>query len=253
MSLGKDYSPDAMAPHPSGWQREAERDEVDMASGITGEVSPSVGGRWVGRMKPLVAHHEIFNDVNATLKNLLEVELKQVFKNVMVRVSDLHNLSSGDTKTGVNLFLYEVVLNEQGVKQQEEVAQEEEDPETGEWSVAYYPAPVRLSLRYVITPFASDSATEYRLLGRIIQIFQENPVMSGDKLRGEVLPLYGRLGVVPDPHLRMGAQREIFGAYSERYKLSAGYVARVEMSSSKVLRRTRLVKERRADVRRSGA
>lgn len=202
-------------------------------------------------MKPLIAHHEILNDVNATLKNLLEAELKMVFKNVTVRVSDLHNLSSGDSKTGVNLFLYELILNEQGVRQQEEVAQEEENPETGEWSVAYYPAPIRLSLRYIITPFASDSPTEYRLLGRILQIFQENSVMTGDMLRGEVLPQYGRLGVVPDPHLRMGAQREIFGAYTERYKLSAGYVARVEMASSKVIRRTRLVKERRAEVRRS--
>lgn len=198
-----------------------------------------------------LGYHEIINDVNLTLKNLLELELKHVFRNVSVRLGDLHNLSQGDSKSGVNLFLYEIVLNEAGLAKQEDVREEHEDPETGETYAVFYPAPVRLSLHYIITPFASDPQTEYRLLGRILQIFQENAGLQGDLLKGEALGSYPNLRINPDTNLRYERLADIFRAFNERPKLSAGYAARVELFSTKVLRRTRLVKERRAAVRRT--
>lgn len=198
-----------------------------------------------------LGYHEIINDVNLTVKALLEGELKHVFRNVTVRLGDLHNLSQGDSKSGVNLFLYEIVVNEAGLKSQEDIKEEVEDPETGEVYAIFYPAPVRLSLHYCVTPFASDPQTEYRLLGRILQIFQENSALAGDELRGEVLPTYRGLRLNADTSLRYERLADIFRGYNERPKLSAGYVARVELFSTKVLRRTRLVKERRANVHRA--
>lgn len=198
-----------------------------------------------------LGYHEIINDVNLTLKAVVEKELRQVFRNVSVRLGDLYNLSQGDSKSGVNLFLYEIVVNEPGLSRQEELKEEQESSETGEIEAVYYPAPLRLSLHYLITPYASDPQTEYRLLGRVYQIFQENSGLEGDQLRGEVLPTFSKLGVTPDTNLRYERLADIFRAYSERPKLSAGYVARVELFSAKVLRRTRLVKERRARVRRA--
>lgn len=198
-----------------------------------------------------LGYHEIINDVNVTLKALLEKELKQVFRNVSVRLGDLHNLSQGDSKSGVNLFLYELIVNEQGLHKQEKIQKEEVDPETGETYALFYPPPLRLSLHYLITPFASDPQTEYRLLGRILQIFQENGAIADDALRGEILSTYPVLRFTPDISLRYERIADIFRAYSERPKLSAGYIARVELFSTKVLKRTRLVKERRASVRRS--
>lgn len=198
-----------------------------------------------------LGYHEIINDVNLTVKALLELELKHVFRNVTVRLGDLHNLSQGDSKSGVNLFLYEIVVNEAGLTKQEEIRQEEEDPETGEVHAIFFPPPVRLSLHYIITPFASDPQTEYRLLGRILQIFQENSALEEDRLKGEVLPTYQSLRLNADTGLRYERLADIFRAYSERPKLSAAYVARVELFSTKVLRRTRLVKERRSSVRRA--
>ena len=196
-----------------------------------------------------LGYHEIINDVNVTLKALLEAELKRVFRNVNVRLGDLHNLSQGDSKSGVNLFPYEVVVNEAGSVRNDNMA-EEEDPETGQVFAITYPQTIRLSLHYMVTPFASDPQTEYRLLGRIMQIFQENTALMGEQLKGEVLPEFRSLGLTSDTRLRYERIADIFRGYSERPKLSAGYIARVELVSMKPLKRTKLVKERRANFRR---
>lgn len=194
--------------------------------------------------------HEIINDINLTVRTLLETELKSVFKNVAVKLADLENFKKGETKTGVNIFLYNVQVNEIGIKTNQEPDQVEEGPE-GETLYLYYPPPIPLTLSFMITPFASDPQTEYRLLGRILQVVQECPILSGEQLKGDWLPKLEKISLTPDIHLTFERQLEIFRAFDAHIKMSVGYIARTYLESDKVVKRSKIARSVRPDLGRS--
>ena len=92
---------------------------------------------------------------------------------------------------------------------------------------------------------------EYAQGNQTIKQLIDLALISNNMLKGEALGSYPNLRINPDTNLRYERLADIFRAFNERPKLSAGYAARVELFSTKVLRRTRLVKERRAAVRRT--
>ncbi len=190
--------------------------------------------------------HEIINDINLTLRTLLEEELQGVFKNVAVKLADLENFKKGETKTGINVFPYAVTINEPGYRTREQVRHLEQG-EHGEPVYVFYPRPVPLTLSYMITPFATDPQTEYRLLGRIIQIFQENPTVSGKRLKGEWLPKQEKISFSPDYGFSVDRQMEMFRAYEIPFKMSVGYLARTFLDSDKVIRQSKVARGVRHD------
>lgn len=196
--------------------------------------------------------HEIINDVNLTIRSLLEAELKTVFKNVAVKLADLENFKKGETKTGVNIFLYHVHVNEINIRTTQEPEVVEQGAE-GESIYLYYPPPVPLTLNFMLTPFASEPQTEYRLLGRIIQVVQENPTLSGEQLKGDWLPSLEKLSLLPDVHLTFERQLEIFRAFDAPMKMSVGYIARILMQSDKVVKRSKITRAVRPDLGRSNS
>ncbi len=190
--------------------------------------------------------HEIINDINLTLRTLLEEELKGVFKNVTVKLADLEDFKKGETKTGINVFPYGVTINEPGYRTKEEVRHLEQG-ENGEPVYVFYPRPVPITISFMITPFATDPQTEYRLLGRIIQVFQENPVVTGARLKGAWLPKQDKISFSPDYGFSVDRQMEIFRAYDIPFKMSVGYLARAYLDSDKVIRQSRVARGIRHD------
>lgn len=185
--------------------------------------------------------HEIINDINLTIRSLLENELRSVFKNVAVKLADLENFKKGETKTGVNVFLYHVQINEIQINYNSAPDQEDPGPD-GEITFVYRPPPVPVTLSFMLTPFASEPQTEYRLLGRIIQVAQENPLLTGEQLKGDWLPKEGRLALMPDTHLTFERQLEIFRGFDAPLKMSVGYIARTYVQSDKVMKRAKIAK-----------
>lgn len=194
--------------------------------------------------------HEIINDVNLTIRSLLETELKTVFKNVSIRLADLENFKKGETKTGINVFLYHVHVNEIGIKTTQEPDIVDDGPD-GESLYVFYPPPIPLTLSFMLTPFASDPQTEYRLLGRILQVVQENPLLTGGLLKGDWLPTQERLALMPDVHLTFERQLEIFRAFDAPVKMSVGYIARILLQSDKVMKKSKVAKSVRPDFGRT--
>ena len=185
--------------------------------------------------------HEIINDINLTLRDLLKEELKGVFKNVGVKLADLENFKKGETKTGMNIFPYAITINEPGFRTKQGVKQVKNNMD-GTTIYVFHPRPVPITISYMVTPFATDAQTEYQLLGRVIQVLQENAMLSGDRLRGDWLPTQEKISFTPDYGFSVDRQLELFRAYDVSFKMSVGYLARAYMDSDKVVRKSKIAR-----------
>jgi hypothetical protein len=125
----------------------------------------------------------VIADVSATLELLLTKAL-QVFPDpAIAEIHDLQgNIAStvAPEKAKLTIFLYEVV---------EDTSARNRPRLRGSLppNVLVKKPPVALLLRYLLTPWGGDRATEHKILGRAIQVLYDNAILSGTALVGNGL------------------------------------------------------------------
>jgi hypothetical protein len=82
--------------------------------------------------------------------------------------------------------------------------------------------PLYLNLRYLITPLTENVEDDQVLLGKILQIFHETPILRGSNLQGPLSEAGEDLKVVLDP-LNFEELGKIWGMFEAPYRLSVGY------------------------------
>jgi hypothetical protein len=120
-------------------------------------------------------------------------------------------------RQGLSLWLYRVVRDENRLN----------DPPRARTlpngQVEYTPAPLPIRLHYLCTPLARNNPdTEHRILGRVLQLFHTNPIVSGGNLRAEFTGTDVELHV----HLEALGLEEItrvWEALEGSYQLSVSY------------------------------
>lgn len=111
--------------------------------------------------------------------------------------------------------------------------------------------PMALTLKYLLTPFASRPEDEQRILGRAMQAIYEDAILAGPDLRGNPAPqgLVGSadiLAVTLDP-LTLEERSRVFYAIQQPYRLSLSYQVRVANIDSELDRPVELVRNRNFD------
>jgi len=87
-------------------------------------------------------------------------------------------------------------------------------------------APMALLLKYLITPWSGDAATDHRILGRAMQALYDNAIMSDAQLQGGLALTQEPIKVTITP-LSMDERTKVWYAVQRTYRLSSAYEVRV--------------------------
>jgi len=86
--------------------------------------------------------------------------------------------------------------------------------------------PMALLLRYLITPWAGDPLTQYRMLGRALQVLYDDAILDGDRLTGSLAASTDALHVTLTS-LTLDQKSWVWYAIQKPYRLSLNYEVRV--------------------------
>lgn len=86
--------------------------------------------------------------------------------------------------------------------------------------------PMALLLRYLVTPWGGDQATQHRMLGRALQTFYDDAILDGAQLSGSLAASTDslHLGLTP---LTLDQKSWVWYAIQKPYRLSLNYEVRV--------------------------
>jgi len=171
---------------------------------------------WTGDSERL-ADFRVISDVSRTLERLLNQPLVPLGAG-----AQLHDLGTpvANNPPVLTIFLYEVsedAASRNRLDRRRVVAPD---------AIEVTRAPMALLLKYLITPWSGDAATDHRILGRAMQVLYDNAIIAGAQLLGVLAPSGDSLKVSITP-LSMEERTRVWYAVQRTYRLSAAYEVRV--------------------------
>lgn len=158
--------------------------------------------------------------VSLTLRGLLEQFMTVSGTDILLK-SPKEMKEDGDS--GVSVWLYRVARDEHNLNQPPE--------RVGPSLVRRQPMPV--CLYYLITPMMTEPLDEQELLGRVLQVFNDHPVLRGgdlaDTLAGSDVELHLFL-----ESLTLEELTRVWGALQESYQASLSYMVHVVTIDSEI-------------------
>jgi hypothetical protein len=103
--------------------------------------------------------------------------------------------------------------------------------------------PMALLLRYLITPWGGDQVTQHRMIGRVLQTFYDDAILTGEELTGGLSGGTDALHFTLTP-LTLDQKSWIWYAIQKPYRLSLNYEVRVVNLDSLDVADLRLVRSR---------
>ena len=153
-----------------------------------------------------------------------------------------------DARPLVYVSLYEVEENVQFRKVDRSlVGVVEEDGDLYEY---YQFPPLAVQLRFLLTCFGRTREEEHRLLGQMLRIIHDHPVLQGDMVKGDSVAPDERVGLAVRSTFGIEAQSRFWLAVGEKFRPSIGCQLAVYLDSDR-RERVQRVKERVVDVKRS--
>jgi hypothetical protein len=164
-----------------------------------------------------VASFSVISDVSLTLQRLLDTALTPL--GVAARLQDL-SVQVPTNPPLLTIFLYEV--SEDAASRNRPGIRRLVAPN----AIEIERAPMALLLKYLITPWSGDAATDHRILGRAMQEIYDNAVLEGVQLQGGLATTNDTLKVTVTP-LSMDERTKVWFAVQRTYRLSSAYEVRV--------------------------
>ncbi|MEV6805306.1 DUF4255 domain-containing protein [Streptomyces sp. NPDC051132] len=136
----------------------------------------------------------------------------------------------------LTVFLYEIAEDPTSRNRPPVRSQPPEPPATRK-------PPMALLLRYLITPWGGDQATQHRMLGRALQTFYDDAILDGTQLTGGLAGSVDSLHLTLTP-LTLDQKSWVWYAIQKPYRLSLNYEVRVVNLDSAVQTAVRPVRSR---------
>lgn len=176
----------------------------------------------------------VVGDVGETLKRLLDDD---PWTGVMPKPdvtfkSPKEIKDEGGSANRVSLFLYQILENP--------FLRNEEPLRVGDDQLRT--PPLVLDLFYLVTPYSDDKTQEKYILGKVMQIFYDNAVLSGTVLQGALAGTDEALRLVAHPQ-SLDDLTKLWSAFQDvAYRLSVGYlVSPVKIDSAREMSMQRVV------------
>jgi hypothetical protein len=169
-----------------------------------------------------VPDFNVIADVSTTLYTLLNQALVPL--GAEAQISDLQ----GQIQTNparVTLFLFEVV-EDPSAKNRNKVRIA---PPAGPPANAIFrrKPPMALLLRYMLTPWSGDPATDHKMLGEVMQTLYNGAILSGTQLQGNSLAGTDQALKITLSPLSLEERAQAWYAIEKPYRLSVTYEVRV--------------------------
>jgi hypothetical protein len=85
-------------------------------------------------------------------------------------------------------------------------------------------APLSLDLYYLVTPFSPNKISERLILGKVMEIFHSNPILSGSVLQGDLAGTDEEIKLILNP-ISLESLTNIWSTFQDiGYHLSIGYM-----------------------------
>jgi hypothetical protein len=161
-----------------------------------------------------MSDHTVVSAVSRTLHDLLRANISDMTLDISLR-SPKEMQQAGPT-AGVSVWLYKVsrmaeLLNEPPRRQRS-------DQEPG--------PSLPVLLYYLVTPITTDPLTSHAILGKVLQVFNDNAILRGADLRGTLQGTTEELRINLEA-LTLEELSLVWYALSEPYQLSVTYLVQV--------------------------
>ncbi len=176
----------------------------------------------------------VVGDIGESMKKLLEDDpwMGILPKPEVTFKSPKEIKDDGGSTNKVSLFLYQVLENPH---------LRNEEPQRVDDSHLRTPSQV-VDLFYLVTPYSDDKTQEKYILGKVMQIFHDNAVLSGTVLQGSLSGTDEEIKLLLSP-LSLDDLTKIWSAFQDvAYRLSISYlVTPVKIDSTRELGLQRVV------------
>ena len=184
------------------------------------------------------------SSVIADVSDTLQTVLTDAFSTLVPGppVAEVHDLQGAisTTPARMTIFLFEVVEDptvRNRVPPRDVVAP----------NIALRRPQVPLILRYLLTPWSGDRATDHHLLGRALQTLHDDAILSGPQLQGGLAGTSEAIKLKLAP-LTLEEQTRVWHAVQRPYRLSLTYDVRVIRIDSNDVTARPPVRSRTLDV-----
>ncbi len=164
--------------------------------------------------------YNVIADVSATLQAVLTNALT-VFGPPPYPVAEVHDLQGSIPTSPARLTLFLFEGGEDPSVRNRPRVQATVSP-----NVTSKKPPMGLLLKYLVTPWGGDRATEHKLLGRTLQVLYDGAIVSGTQLQGGLSGTDQALKVTLAP-LTLEDRARVWYALQRPYHLSLTYEVRV--------------------------
>lgn len=167
-----------------------------------------------------MSDYPVISAVSETLKALLTANITQStdsqIKNVPIELLSPREMEDNQENLGVSVWLYRVsrfgdMLNE---------------PPQRISPAQMVKTPLPVLLYYLITPVASHPLTRHTLLGKVLQVMNDNSILRGANLQGILAGTTDQLRLVLET-LSLEDLSLVWDALSEPYQLSVSYMVQL--------------------------
>lgn len=173
--------------------------------------------------------YNVIADVSATLASVLTAAYAPLDPAAppVAEISDLQGIIPTNPAR-VTIFLFEAVEDPSAKNRARSRFQPPPPPPPPPPNKIYLrKPPMALLLRYMMTPWSGDRATDHQLLGRTLQVLYDNAILSGPQLQGASLTgTDAALKVTLSP-LTLEERARVWYAIEKPYRLSITYEVRV--------------------------
>lgn len=165
-----------------------------------------------------MAHYGVIADVSTTLQSLLTNGLATLAGPPVAQIHDLQG-SIPTNPAQLTIFLFEAAEDPSARNRPRLRGSSPPDLSIRKPALA-------LMLRYLLTPWSGDRATDHRILGRAMQVLYDNAILSGTALQGGLAGTNDALKITQAP-MSLEERTRVWHAVQKPYRLSACYEVRV--------------------------
>jgi hypothetical protein len=164
-----------------------------------------------------VPDSNVIRDVSLTLKTFINNGAADILQPQIADLSDLSDATL--TPPALSIFLFEL-MEDPSARNLPLVRQTQKNP------VVIQKPPMALQLNYLFTPWTTNFETDQQLLGRVMQLFYEQAILSGPVLQGVLAGSAISLKVTLHA-LTLEERTRVWLALTRPYRTSLSYGVRV--------------------------
>lgn len=161
---------------------------------------------------------DVIADVSSTIENILKIGLSSLNPFADAVMHDLQGVIPTNPAR-LTIFLFEVT-EDSSLKNRD--YKREIQPN----GYIFKKPPMALMLKFLLTPWSGDRITDHKILGRTLQVFYDNAILSGPQLQGN-LAASDQVLKLKLATLTLEERTRVWHAVQKPYRLSVTYEVRV--------------------------